>query len=236
MPVFTKPLHVGNDSLTDPPDDGGRRTGARVDVSGQTLRLRTIGPFTLREQLYASGLVFPRHTHSLRLHHLRARRNLPGALRRTLHPLPHRHVRFLPAGEAHENEISGAVCAVCTSPRARDFRSVAPASHGSTQTRPRSAGSPPPGSPTGSTCEFSRQDTASEMAIEGRGAGASGRDCALGSRRPRAGGAALAEAGRRDRGIALPGTAQPVRNRRRSGRALRPSFAPVPQIQPLHGR
>ena len=43
--------------------DARNGIGASVDVSGETLRLRSIGPFTLRENLYASGTVLPKHSH-----------------------------------------------------------------------------------------------------------------------------------------------------------------------------
>ena len=34
-----------------------------MDVSGETLRLRSVGPYTLSENLYPSGLVLSKHSH-----------------------------------------------------------------------------------------------------------------------------------------------------------------------------
>jgi AraC family transcriptional regulator len=76
-----------------------------VDVSGETLRLRTIGPFTLRENLYASGIALPKHSHPHAYITLviegvfRERYATRSILCRT------GMIRYLPAGEEHENEI-----------------------------------------------------------------------------------------------------------------------------------
>jgi AraC family transcriptional regulator len=82
------------------------------NVAGETLRLRTVGPFTLSENLYPQRLVLPEHAHR----HAYVTFVIEGAFRE-------RHadgatmfcragaVRFLPAGELHSNEIeSGLRC------------------------------------------------------------------------------------------------------------------------------
>ncbi len=76
-----------------------------MDVSGETLRLRTIGPFTLRENLYPSGMALPKHSHPQAYitfvieGAFRERYATRSILCRT------GMVRYLPAGEVHENEI-----------------------------------------------------------------------------------------------------------------------------------
>ncbi len=137
-----------------------------MDASGQTLRLRTIGPFTVSEQLYPNGLIIPRHTHSLDYITF----VLEGTFRERYgaHSIFCRTgaVRFLPAGVAHENEISaGLRCLhIAAEPATLDQLRQDP-------TIPRR-----PSEISGLTAtwlanrlymEFSRQDTASEMAIQG---------------------------------------------------------------------
>lgn len=75
------------------------------DAAGETLRVRSIGPFTLSEKVYPAGLVLPNHSHReahitfliegafLERYSSSAMMCRPGA------------VRFLPAGELHSNEI-----------------------------------------------------------------------------------------------------------------------------------
>src|ERR1700728_519035 len=81
------------------------RTGVSVDVSGETLRLRNIGPFTLRENLYASGMVLPKHSHP----HAYITFVIEGAFREHCagRSIVCRTgmIRYVPAGEVHENEI-----------------------------------------------------------------------------------------------------------------------------------
>src|SRR5579863_3238367 len=79
--------------------------GACVDVSGETLRLRSVGPFTLKENLYPNGLVLSKHSHE------RAYITfvIEGAFREryAARSILCRAgmIRFLPAGQVHENEI-----------------------------------------------------------------------------------------------------------------------------------
>ncbi|HTR35758.1 MAG TPA: AraC family transcriptional regulator [Bryobacteraceae bacterium] len=137
-----------------------------MDASGQTLRLRTIGPFTVNEQLYPNGLVIPRHSHNLDYITF----VLEGTFRERYgaHSIFCRTgaVRFLPAGVAHENEIAaGLRCLhIAAEPATLDQLRQDP-------TIPRR-----PAEISGLTAtwlanrlymEFSRQDTASEMAIQG---------------------------------------------------------------------
>ncbi|HYL34918.1 MAG TPA: AraC family transcriptional regulator [Bryobacteraceae bacterium] len=75
------------------------------EAAGEVLKLRTIGPFTLREMLCPAGLVLPHHTHReayitfviegsfQEMYSTGATVCRPGA------------VRFLPAGETHANEV-----------------------------------------------------------------------------------------------------------------------------------
>jgi AraC family transcriptional regulator len=76
-----------------------------VDVSGETLRLRTIGPFTLRENAYAGGMALLRHSHP----HAYITFVTEGAFRESYgtHSLVCRSgtIRYLPPAEFHENEI-----------------------------------------------------------------------------------------------------------------------------------
>lgn len=137
-----------------------------MDVSGETLRLRTIGPFTLRENLYAAGTVLPKHSHSQAYITFviegvfRERYATRSILCRT------GMIRYLPAGEPHENEIQvqSRCLHVSSDPSSFD------------QLRQHCAVPRRPAEMTGLTttwlanrlyAEFSRQDTASAMAIEG---------------------------------------------------------------------
>jgi AraC family transcriptional regulator len=137
-----------------------------VDASGETLRQRTVGPFTLRENLYPSGLVLPKHSHPRACitfvieGAFRERYANRSILCRT------GMIRYLPAGEVHENEIQArSRCLhVSSDPAAFEQLPQQPAV-------PRR-----PAEMNGLTttwlanrlyAEFSRQDTASAMAIEG---------------------------------------------------------------------
>jgi AraC family transcriptional regulator len=137
-----------------------------VDVSAETLRQRNIGLFCLKENLYASGTVLPWHSHPQAYvtfvieGAFRERYSTGSILCRT------GMLRYLPAGEVHENEIPK---------RARCLHiSGDPSSFAQPRQNPdipkRRA------ELTGLTAtwlanrlyaEFSRQDTASAMAIEG---------------------------------------------------------------------
>jgi AraC family transcriptional regulator len=137
-----------------------------VDVSGETLRLRTIGPFTLRENLYVSGLALPKHSHP----HAYITFVIEGAFREryaTRSILCRTGmIHYLPAGEVHENEI-------LTRSRCLHVRSDA-SSFELLQQQPAVPQRPAEMSELTPTwlanrlyAEFSRQDTASAMAVEG---------------------------------------------------------------------
>ena len=137
-----------------------------MEALGETLRTRTVGPFSLTEQLYPSGLVFAKHAHSrdyitfVLEGAFRERYASRSILCRT------GAVRFLPAGEVHDNEIVSELrCLhISTEPSALDQLRQQP-------TVPRK-----PTEVSGLTTtwlanrlyvEFSRQDNASAMAIQG---------------------------------------------------------------------
>lgn len=137
-----------------------------MDVSGETLRLRTIGPFTIREILYAGGIVLPKHSHP----HAYITFVIEGAFREHYRGRSilcrTGMIRFLPAGEVHENEIQARSRCLHVSGDPSAFE----------QLRQQPAVPTRPAEISGLTttwlanrlyAEFSRQDTASAMAIEG---------------------------------------------------------------------
>ena len=137
-----------------------------MDVSGETLRLRTIGPFTLRENLYASGITLPEHSHQETYITL----VIEGAFRERYagRSIVCRTgmIRYLPAGEAHANDISA--------PSRCLHVSGAPSSFEQLDRRRAAPRGPADMSGLSTTwlasrlyAEFLRQDTASAMAIEG---------------------------------------------------------------------
>jgi AraC family transcriptional regulator len=137
-----------------------------VDVSGETLRQRNAGPFTLKESLYPSGLALSMHSHEQPIitfvieGMFRERYATRAILCRT------GMIRFLPAGELHENEIQARSRCLHISADVEVFEQLR-----------QSPGVPrKPAEINGLTttwlanrlyAEFSRQDTASAMAIEG---------------------------------------------------------------------
>jgi AraC family transcriptional regulator len=137
-----------------------------VDVSGETSRLRNIGPFTLRENLYAGGTVLPRHSHAQAYitfvieGAFRERYATRSIVCRT------GMIRYLPPAEIHENDILT---------RSRCLHvSCDPASFDQLRQQPSVPRRPAEMSGLTTTwlanrlyAEFSRQDTASAMAIEG---------------------------------------------------------------------
>jgi len=137
-----------------------------VDVSGETLRLRNIGPFTLRENLYASGTVLPRHSHPQAYITF----VIEGAFREryAARAITCRTgmLRYLPAGEQHENEIQTRSRCLHVSSDPASFDELCP----------QPAVPQRPSEMSGLTttwlanrlyAEFSRHDTASAMAIQG---------------------------------------------------------------------
>lgn len=137
-----------------------------MDVSGETLRLRNVRPFTLREILYASGLALSRRAHPQA--HITF--VIEGAFceRYATRTILCRAgtVRYLPAGEAHENEIQA-------SSRFLDV-SIDPACFAQLRTQPVVPLKPAEMTGIAATwlanrlyAEFTRQDSASAMAIEG---------------------------------------------------------------------
>jgi AraC family transcriptional regulator len=142
-----------------------RGKGASVDVTGETLRLRTIGPFTLRENLYASGMEVPKHSH--RYPYLSF--VIEGAFseRYTTCSIQCRAgmIHYLPAGELHENQIQARSRCLHVSTDPSSFE----------QLRQKPAVPSGPAEIGGLTAtwlanrlyaEFSRKDTASAMAVE----------------------------------------------------------------------
>ena len=139
---------------------------AHRDTSGEILRLRSIGPFTLSENLYAAGLMLAKHSH----------RN--AYITFVIEGLFHEHysgetmtcrpgsLRFLPADEAHGNEFeSGTRCLhVRIDPealRGLDQHSVVPK-------RPaKLSGLTATWLANRLYAEFAREDTASAIAVEG---------------------------------------------------------------------
>jgi len=137
-----------------------------VDVSGETLRLRTIGPFILKENVYPGGMVLPKHAHARAYitfvieGAFRERYATRSILCRT------GMIRYLPAGEVHENEVQ-------TQSRCLHISSD-PSSFEQLRQQPSVPRKPAEMSGLTTTwlanrlyAEFSRQDSASEMAIEG---------------------------------------------------------------------
>lgn len=137
-----------------------------MDVSGETLRLRSIGPFTLRENLYASGMVLPKHSHP----HAYVTFVMEGAFREyyAARSILCRTgmIRYLPAGEIHENEIQARTRCLHVTSDPSSFEHL-----GQQPAIPRR-----PAEISGLTttwlanrlyAEFSRQDAASAMAVEG---------------------------------------------------------------------
>ncbi len=137
-----------------------------MDASGETLRLRNVGPFTIRESLYPSGLVLPKHSHE----HAYITFVIEGAFReryatRTI-LCRTGMIRFLPAGEPYDNEIQ---------PRSRCLHiSAEPSAFEQLRQSTDIPRKPAEINGLNTTwlanrlyAEFSRQDTASAMAIEG---------------------------------------------------------------------
>jgi AraC family transcriptional regulator len=137
-----------------------------VDVSGETLRMRTIGQFTLRENHYAGGMFLPKHSHPCAYitfvieGAFRERYATRSILCRT------GAIRYLPAGEIHENEIQA---------RSRCLHIISDPSSFE-QLSQQAAVPGRPAETSGLTvawlanrlyAEFSREDTGSAMAIEG---------------------------------------------------------------------
>ncbi len=137
-----------------------------MDVSAETLRLRSVGPFTLSENLYPSGLVLSKHCHerayiTFVIEGVFCERY---ATRTVLFRAG--MIRFLPAGEVHENEVQA---------RSRCLHiSAEPSAFEQLRQSPDVPRRPAEISGLATTwlanrlyAEFSRQDAASAMAIEG---------------------------------------------------------------------
>jgi AraC family transcriptional regulator len=137
-----------------------------VEVSSETIRLRSVGPFTIRENLYPIGQALSRHSNE----HANITFVIEGALReryatRTI-LCRTGMIRFLPAGEVHESEIQAHSRCLNISAEASAFAEL----------RQNSGVPRKPAEISGLNttwlanrlyAEFSRQDTASGMAIEG---------------------------------------------------------------------
>jgi len=143
--------------------------GARFeqcDVSGERVRLRVVGPFTLSENLYPTGLVLPAHSHSL----VYITFVIEGTFREhyaggTLTCRPGT-VRFLPASEVHENEVESHLRCLHIGAQASaldglDRHAVVP------QHPAEISGLNTAWLGNRLYAEFSREDTASAIAMEG---------------------------------------------------------------------
>ena len=137
-----------------------------LDVSGEVLRRRTLGPFTLSEHSYADAVVLPKHAHRQAFITFVIEgtfREQCGASTIVYRPGA---LRFLPAGEVHENEFeSGVRCLhVSIDPAVLDGldrRSVVPR-------RPSEiSGLSATWLSNRLYAEFSRGDAASGIAVEG---------------------------------------------------------------------
>jgi AraC family transcriptional regulator len=139
---------------------------AHCDTAGESLRSRTIGPFTLSERLYPAELVLPKHAHrqtciTFVIEGAFEERYSNGRL-----TCRSGAVRFLPAGEVHENRTESPVrCLhVVADPAALhelDRHSVVP------QIPAEINGLTATWLANRLYAEFSREDRASAIAIEG---------------------------------------------------------------------
>lgn len=137
-----------------------------MDVSGETLRLRTIGPLTLREAAYASGLILAKHSHP----EAYITFVIEGAFRErySTRSVVCRMgmVRYLPAGEVHENEIQAATR--CLNVSCEPSLLAQSCQHPGLPRKPaKMTGLATTWLAHRLYAEFARQDTASAMAIEG---------------------------------------------------------------------
>src|SRR5579864_3356907 len=78
---------------------------ADCDAFGESLRLRTIGPFTLSEHLYPTPLVLPKHAHRQTYITFVIEGGFEERYSDGRIACRSGAVRFLPAGEVHENRI-----------------------------------------------------------------------------------------------------------------------------------
>lgn len=148
------------------PSPPGCQGQAFTDVSGQLLRRRTVGPFTLSEIVYPNELLLAKHAHR----HAYVTFVIEGALHETYSggaiTCRSGGVRFLPAAEVHENRIAaGSRCLHIASD---------PALIEQLRQRPVIPGKPAEINGLATTwlvhrlyAEFSRADAASGIAIEG---------------------------------------------------------------------
>jgi len=140
-----------------------------LDVSGELLGLRNIGSFTLRENLYPTGLKLSRHSHDRACLTLviegafRERYDAQTLVCRT------GMIRFLPAGQVHENEIEACSRCLHISGEASAFEQLR-----HNRQSPEVPRTPVEINGLNATwlanriyAEFLRQDTASAMAIQG---------------------------------------------------------------------
>jgi AraC family transcriptional regulator len=136
------------------------------DISGEIVRIRQVGPFTLSENLYPSGLVLPRHSHSQAyitfvIEGTVRERYAGGTI--TCRPGT---VRFLPAGEVSDNEVEYRLRCLHISTEAQVLESLD--RHAVVPQRPAEiSGLSAAWLANRLYAEFSREDTASAIAIEG---------------------------------------------------------------------
>lgn len=146
------------------PDDGCRVP--RQDASGEIVRRRTIGPFTLTEHIYPQGLTLGTHTHSQAFVTFVIEGTLRESYAGGILTCRAGSIRFLPALEPHANEMESSVRCLQVSADPAVFEGLD--RHSVVPRRPAEI------SGLTSTwlahrlyAEFRREDTASVIAIEG---------------------------------------------------------------------
>lgn len=167
MPPCASSLSSRKSPVVEPSDSAQDAMGRQfTDVSGQLIRRRVIGPFTLSEIVYPAELSLPKHAHR--------QAYVTFVIEGALHEIYSGGaitcrtgaVRFLPAAEVHENRIeAGARCLHISSD---------PVVLAQLRQRPVIRQKPVEINGLATTwlahrlyAEFSRQDAASAIAIEG---------------------------------------------------------------------
>ncbi len=141
-------------------------SGRVAEISGQVLRRRSIGPFTLSETFHSNELVLPKHAHR----HVYVTFVIERAFQETYSggaiTCRSGGVRFLPAGEVHENQIQAGLRCL--------HISIDPAALDQLHQHPVVPRRPAEINGLATTwlahrlyAEFSRQDAASAIAAEG---------------------------------------------------------------------
>ena len=167
VPQCASSLSGGKSFRTEPHECASTALSGHIaDISGQLIQRRTIGPFVLSETFHSSELALPRHAHRALY--------VTCVIEGSFHELYSSGaitcrsgaVRFLPAGEVHENQIEAGLRCL--------HISIDPAALEQLRQRPTIPRHPADINGLATTwlghrlyAEFSRQDTASAIAIEG---------------------------------------------------------------------